>query len=258
MVAECVVMAPVLDDVGGVCGRPPSAALGYSSDSVLSAATGSIKDRDPDEAIRVAAGRVPGADQRPSAGRPDIEQTQPGRHRGAESAGGAADAWDPDVAVAVDLQGARRSCAAALTARGWPISATTVGRLLRGLGCRLHALQKARKEAQRHPRSQRPVRTYRCDGRRVHGARADRDLGRHEEEGTGRRFKKMAGANDRLAGRPASCRITTFLGTRSARQLRPAYDMARNEALGQFVGREHGHAGLCRRVDPSVVDHDRT
>ena len=40
--------------------------------------------------------------------------------------------------------------AGALTAQGWPVSATTVGKLLHGLGYRLHALQKAR-EGAAHP-----------------------------------------------------------------------------------------------------------
>jgi len=40
--------------------------------------------------------------------------------------------------------------AGALTAQGWPVSATTVGKLLDGLGYRLHALQKAR-EGAAHP-----------------------------------------------------------------------------------------------------------
>jgi hypothetical protein len=39
---------------------------------------------------------------------------------------------------------------AALTVEGWPVSASTVGRLLHGLAFRLHALQKAR-EGTAHP-----------------------------------------------------------------------------------------------------------
>jgi Rhodopirellula transposase DDE domain len=44
----------------------------------------------------------------------------------------------------------RREAGRALTAHGWPVSATTVGKLLDGLGYRLHALQKAR-EGAAHP-----------------------------------------------------------------------------------------------------------
>ena len=44
----------------------------------------------------------------------------------------------------------RRKLAGTLTAQGLTVSATTVGKLLDGLGYRLHALQKAR-EGAAHP-----------------------------------------------------------------------------------------------------------
>ena len=80
LVAKFVVMAPVLDERGRrLWAAAESAALGYGGDSVVSAATGLSRTTVRAGRLELAAGVTTGGRiRRPGAGRPDIEQTQPG------------------------------------------------------------------------------------------------------------------------------------------------------------------------------------
>ena len=171
---------------GGACGRAAeSAALGYGGDSVVSAATGLSRTTIRAGRLELASGltRV-GRIRRPGAGRPAIEQTQPGVTEALDLLVEPLTRGDPmsplrwtckntgEARRGVDHAGlaGQRHDRRAIAAR----AGLSVARLAEGAGRRGAS------------RSQCPVRTYQCDGRRVHRARATGDLGRHEEEGIGR------------------------------------------------------------------------
>ncbi len=146
-----MVMAPVLDERGRrLWAAAESAALGYGGDSVVSAATGLSRTTVRAGRLELAAGvTTAGRIRRPGAGRPDIEHTRP-------SVTDALDLLVQPLTRGGPMSPLRWTCksaaklAGASTTQGWPVSATTVGRLLRGLGYPLHALQKARERAA-HP-----------------------------------------------------------------------------------------------------------
>ena len=145
--------------------------------------------------------------------------------------------------------------AGALTAQGWPVSASTVGRLLHGLGFRLHALQKAR-EGTAHPDRERAVRAHQRDGRHASCRRQQPvisvDTKKKELVGD---FKN-AGREWQPTGEPGARARARLPGRRrrqsdSVRRLRHGAE----RSVGQRRPRPR-HAGLRGRVDPPVVDDD--
>jgi hypothetical protein len=151
LVAKYVVMAPVLNErTRRLWAAAESVAIGYGGDSVVSSATGLARKTIRDGRLELAQG-VKAMDRvrRPGAGRPDIEQTQPGVTEALDLLVEPLTRGDPMSPLRWTCKSAAK-LAGALTAQGWPVSATTVGRLLDGLGYRLHALQKAR-EGAAHP-----------------------------------------------------------------------------------------------------------
>ena len=104
---------------------------------------------DPERASRVAQGLTTDRISQPGAGRPGIEDTQPGITDALDLLVEPLTRGDPMSPLRWTCKSAAK-LAGALTAQGWPVSATTVGKLLDGLGYRLHALQKAR-EGAAHP-----------------------------------------------------------------------------------------------------------
>ena len=148
LVAKFVVMAPVLDERGRrLWAAAESAALGYGGDSVVSAATGLSRTTIRAGRLELAGGVLrAGRIRRPGAGRPGIEQTQPGVTEALDLLVEPLTRGDPMSPLRWTCK-STRELAGALTSQGWPVSATTVGRLLRGLGYRLHALQKTKEGA---------------------------------------------------------------------------------------------------------------
>ena len=127
--------------------------------------------------------------------------------------------------------------AGALTAQGWPVSATTVGKLLDGLGYRLHALQKAR-EGAAHPDRNAQFEYINATAA-AFMARAQPvisvDTKKKELVGdfrnTGREWHPI--------GEPERVRVHDFPGDAVGKAIPyGVYDMARNEAWVS-VGRDH-------------------
>ena len=151
LVAKYVVMAPLLSERGRrLRAAAESAALGYGGDAVVSSATGSARQTICNGRRDLVAGVAgTGRVRRPGAGRPGIEAIQPGL---TEALGLLVE----PLTRGHPMSPLRWTCtskaklAAGLTVQGWLVSASTVGRLLHGLGFRLHALQKAR-EGAAHP-----------------------------------------------------------------------------------------------------------
>jgi hypothetical protein len=141
LVANYVVMAPLLNQrTRRLWAEAESVAIGFGGDAVVSAATGLARKTVRDGRLELSQG-VTATDRirRPGPGRPDIEQTQPGVRETLDLLVEPLTRGDPMSPLRWTCKSTAR-LAGALTAQGWPVSATTVGKLLHGLGYRLHAL----------------------------------------------------------------------------------------------------------------------
>lgn len=116
----------------------------------MSAATGLSRTTIRSGRRELAAGGTAGGRvRRPGAGRPGIETAQPGLRAALEALVDPVTRGDPTSPLRWTCK-SKAKLAAALTAQGWRVSATTVGRLLHELGYRLQALQKTL-EGTAHP-----------------------------------------------------------------------------------------------------------
>ena len=238
LVAKFVVMAPRLDERGRrLWAAAESAALGYGGDAVVSSATGLARQTIRNGRRELAAGvPIPGRIRRPGAGRPGIEQIQPGLTEALVILIEPATRGDPMSPLRWTCKSTAK-LAGALTVQGWPVSASTVGRLLHGLGFRLHALQKAR-EGTAHP-----DRTAQFEHINATAATFMQrqqpviavDTKKKELVGD---FKN-AGREWQPTGCPERVRVHDFPGDAAGKAIPyGVYDMARNEAWVS-VGRDH-------------------
>jgi hypothetical protein len=127
-----------------------SRAIGFGGDSVVSDATGLSRctirrgRREIESGVKVVK-RIRG----PGAGRPGIEQSQPGLKEALERLVDPLTRGDPESPLRWTCK-SRAKLTAALTKTGWKVSSTTVGRLLNELGYRLQSVRKST-EGQSHP-----------------------------------------------------------------------------------------------------------
>ena len=120
-----------------------SRAIGYGGDALVSDATGLSrptirKGRRELESGGAEFGRI----RRAGAGRPGIEQSQPGIKQALEKLVDPVTRGDPQSPLRWTCK-SRAKLAAALTNAGWKVSSTTVGRLLHELGYRLQSVRKS-------------------------------------------------------------------------------------------------------------------
>jgi len=238
LVAKFVVMAPLLDERGRrLWAAAESAALGYGGDAVVSSATGLARQTIRNGRRELAEGvPIPGRIRRPGAGRPDIEQIQPGLTEALVILIEPVTRGDPMSPLRWTCK-SKAKLAGALTAEGWSVSASTVGRLLHGLGFQLHALQKAR-EGSAHPDRNAQFEHI--------AATAARFLRRHQPVISVDTKKKELVGDFKNAGRewqptgtPERVRVHDFPGDAVGKAIPyGVYDMARNEAWVS-VGRDH-------------------
>ena len=111
-----------------------SHAIGYGGDALVSDATGLSRPtiragRRELESGSVERGRI----RRPGAGRPSIEQSQPGIKQALEKLVDPLTRGDPESALRWTCK-SRAKLTAALSKAGWKVSSTTVSRLLHELG----------------------------------------------------------------------------------------------------------------------------
>ena len=127
-----------------------SRAIGYGGDALVSDATGLSRPTVRKGRRELAAGAAaPGRLRRPGAGRPGIEQSQPGIRQALERLVDPVTRGDPDSPLRWTCK-SRAKLTAALSSAGWQVSSTTVGRLLHELGYSLQAVRKSREGAS-HP-----------------------------------------------------------------------------------------------------------
>ena len=151
IVAKYVAVAPVLDE----CSRrrwaaAESLAIGYGGDALVSSATGLARETIRKGRREIARPEAPTSRIRaPGAGRPRIQQDQPGILAALEALVDPLTRGDPTSPLRWTCK-SRAKLAAALTEQGWRVSSTTVGRLLHRLGYRLQSPRK-RREGTAHP-----------------------------------------------------------------------------------------------------------
>ena len=152
IVAKFVVMAPVLNErARRLWAAAESIAIGYGGDALVSAATGLAPEtiRKGRRELAVGDGAAPGRIRRAGAGRPNLEQDQPGLTAALERLVDPLTRGDPMSPLRWTCK-SRAQLTAALTADGWRVSSSAIGRLLHALGYRLQALRKTR-EGRQHP-----------------------------------------------------------------------------------------------------------
>ena len=151
IVSKFTAMAPVLDERGRrLWAAAESIAIGYGGDALVSAATGLARETIRHGRRELAAG-VPVTTRlrRAGAGRPAVDQTQPGLTAALEALVEPLTRGDPTSPLRWTCK-SRAKLTAALTTQGWRVSSTTVGRLLNALGYRLQSVRKSR-EGSSHP-----------------------------------------------------------------------------------------------------------
>jgi len=238
VVAKWVTMAPVLDErARRLWAAAESAAIGYGGDSIVSSATGLARATIRVGHTELAAGvRATGRIRRPGAGRPEIEETQAGITEALDRLVAPLTRGDPMSPLRWTCKSTAK-LAGALAREGYPVSATTVGRLLRGLGYRQHALQKAREGAAHPDRNAQfehitaTAATFIAQGQPVISV----DTKKKELVGD----FKTNGREWQPTGTPERVRVHDFPGDATGKAIPyGVYDMARNEAWVS-VGRDH-------------------
>ena len=151
VVAKYGVVAPLLDErARRLWAAAESLAIGYGGDALVSAATGLSRVTIRNGRHEVTQGvEGTGRVRRAGAGRPGIEQTQPGVTAALDQLVEPLTRGDPTSPLRWTCK-SRAKLAAALTKQGWPVSSTTVGHLLHALGYSLQSVRKSR-EGTSHP-----------------------------------------------------------------------------------------------------------
>lgn len=127
-----------------------SLAIGYGGDALVSAATGLARATIRSGRRELEAGAHTGSRVRaPGAGRPTLEQTQPGITAALEKLVDPLTRGDPESPLRWTCK-SKAKLAVAMAKDGWRISATLVGRLLNSLGYSLKSVRK-NAEGKQHP-----------------------------------------------------------------------------------------------------------
>jgi hypothetical protein len=214
-----------------------SVAIGYGGDAVVSSATGLSRNTIRSGRRELAEGGAPaGRLRRAGAGRPAIETRQPGLRAALEALVDPVTRGDPTSPLRWTCK-SKAKLAAALTAQGWRVSATTVGHLLHDLGYRLQALQKTL-EGTAHPDRNAQFEHI--------NATATAFLARQQPVISVDTKKKeligdfkTGGREWQPSGQPEPVRVHDFPGDAVGKAIPyGVYDMARNEAWVS-VGRDH-------------------
>jgi hypothetical protein len=214
-----------------------SVAIGYGGDAVVSSATGLSRNTIRSGRRELTAGGAPaGCVRRPGAGRPEIETAQPGLKAALEALVDPVTRGDPTSVLRWTCK-SKAKLAATLTAEGWRVSATTVGRLLHDLGYRLQALQKTL-EGTSHPDRNAQFEHINATAAAFLQQRQpviSVDTKKKELIGD----FKTAGREWQPSGQPEPVRVHDFPGDAVGKAIPyGVYDMARNEAWVS-VGRDH-------------------
>jgi hypothetical protein len=238
IVAKFSVMAPVLDErARRLWAAAESVAIGYGGDALVSAATGLARETIRNGRRELARG-VDGTTRirRAGAGRPRLNQTQPGLEAALEALVEPLTRGDPTSPLRWTCK-SRAKLTAALTTHGWHVSSTTVGRLLNALGYRLRSVRKSR-EGTSHPDRNAQFEYINATAAAfLHRGQPVISVDTKKKELVG--DFKNAGREWQPAGTPELVRVHDFPGDAIGKAIPyGVYDMARNEAWVS-VGRDH-------------------
>jgi transposase len=127
-----------------------SRAIGYGGDALVSSATGLARATIRKGRLELEAGVDPkGRVRKAGAGRPSLQQTQPGLKKALEQLVDPLTRGDPMSPLRWTCK-SKAKLAAAMAKQGWKVSATMVGRLLHELGYSLKSVRKTTEGAS-HP-----------------------------------------------------------------------------------------------------------
>ena len=151
LVEKYAVVSPVLDERSRrLWAAAESRAIGYGGDAVVSSATGLARDTIRSGRVELERGvEVTKRLRRAGAGRPRLDQAQPGVKKALEELVEPLTRGDPTSPLRWTCK-SKAKLAAALTKEGWEISATTVGHLLHELRYSLQSVRKSNEGAS-HP-----------------------------------------------------------------------------------------------------------
>ena len=151
VVEKYAAIEAVLDERGRrLWAAAEARAIGYGGESLVSCATGLSRSTIRNGRQELDSGnsdleRI----RRPGAGRPGIEQSQPGVKQALEALVDPLTRGDPTSPLRWTCK-SRAKLTTALSKAGWRVSSTTVGRLLNELGYSLQSVRKSR-EGTSHP-----------------------------------------------------------------------------------------------------------
>ena len=238
IVEKYAAVEAVLDERGRrVWAAAESRVIGYGGDALVSDATGLSRPtiragRREIESGAVASGRI----RRPGAGRPPIEQSQPGIKQALEKLVDPLPRGDPESPLRWTCK-SRAQLTAALSKAGWRVSSTTVSRLLHELGYSLQAVRKSQ-EVRSHPDRNgqfEHINTKADDFMQRSQPVVSVDTKQKELVGD---FKN-GGREWHPEGRPEKSRVHDFPQDAMGKAIPYGiYDMGRNEAW-VHVGRDH-------------------
>lgn len=151
IVAKYAAIAEVLDErARRLWAATESRDIGYGGDALVSAATGIARETIRKGRRQLEVGvKMEKRLRRPGAGRPRLVERQPGLKEALEALVEPLTRGDPMSPLRWTCK-SKAKLAAALTKKGWRVSATTVGRMLHELGYSLQSVRKSR-EGTSHP-----------------------------------------------------------------------------------------------------------
>ena len=238
IVEKYAAVEAVLDERGRrVWAAAESRVIGYGGDALVSDATGWSRPTIRAGRREIESGAVePGRIRRPGAGRPHIEQSQPGIKQALEKLVDPLPRGDPESPLRWTCK-SRAQLTAALSKAGWRVSSTPVSRLLHELGYSLQSVRKSQ-AVRSHPDRNGQfdhINTKADDFRQRSQPVVSVDTTKKELVGD---FKN-GGREWPPEGRPEKSRVHDFPQDAMGKAIPYGiYDRGRNEA-GVNVGRDH-------------------
>jgi len=238
IVAKYAAIGGVLDErARRLWAATESRAIGYGGDALVSAATGLARATIRAGRAEIdAAVELEGRVRRPGAGRPSIQQVQPGIKEALEQLVDPLTRGAPTSPLRWTCK-SKAKLAAAMTKNGWKVSATMVGRLLHELGYSLKSVRKS-PERTAHP-------DRNAQFEHINAAAADFLARGSPVISVDTKKKELvgdlgnAGKERQPAGNPEKVLVHDFPDDAVGKAVPyGVYDMARNEAYVS-VGRDH-------------------
>ncbi|MBA2708876.1 MAG: ISAzo13 family transposase [Gemmatimonadaceae bacterium] len=214
-----------------------SRAIGYGGDALVSSATGLARAtiRSGRQELETAL-EHPERVRRPGAGRPSLEQVQPGIKQALEQMVDPLTRGDPMSPLRWTCK-SKAKLAAAMAKQGWKVSATKVGRVLHELGYSLKSVRKSTEGASHPDRNAQFEHINATASDFLESGRPVISVDTKKKELVG--DFRNAGQEWQPAGTPEKALVHDFPSDAIGKAIPYGiYDMARNEAYVS-VGRDH-------------------